>query len=264
MSISREEKEKLVIDHYFNQGKTFRYIAEHLRLSFTSISQIVKKHQDEIDGKSNNTITIEKNRTQLSLSSKAYKMFSQGRTNVQVAINLDIPQNQVTQLKLEYWRLIGQDKLETLHTKIGTRIFSLWKLYKELVIERGMDLEGVAKIVDIALHELPDMETLLDEATRAAALKQVKVDILEDRIRSLMEEEKRRTLAFHYRPYPYYYDRGNSATNTLPSYSATRQPPPLPYQPSALPALSSEYGDQQKNSKEKEEIREVYEGDIAD
>ena len=48
MSISREEKEKLVIDHYFNQGKTFRYIAEHLRLSFTSISQIVKKHQDEI------------------------------------------------------------------------------------------------------------------------------------------------------------------------------------------------------------------------
>ena len=113
MSISREEKEKLVIDHYFNQDKTFRYIAEHLRLSFTSISQIVKKHQDEIDGKSNNTITTEKNRTQLSQSSKAYKMFSEGKTNVKVAIKLDLPQNQVTQLRLEYWRLIGQDKLET-------------------------------------------------------------------------------------------------------------------------------------------------------
>jgi DNA-directed RNA polymerase specialized sigma subunit len=31
--MSREEKEKLVVDLYFNQGKTFRYIAEYLRLS---------------------------------------------------------------------------------------------------------------------------------------------------------------------------------------------------------------------------------------
>ena len=169
MSISREEKEKLVINHYFNQGKTFRYIAEHIRLSFTSISQIVKKHQDEIDGKSNNTITTEKNRTQLSQSSKAYKMFSEGKTNVKVAIKLDLPQNQVTQLRLEYWRLIGQDKLETLHAKGGTRIFSLLKLYKELVIERGMSFEKVAKVVDIALHELPDMESLLEQKTRSSS-----------------------------------------------------------------------------------------------
>jgi hypothetical protein len=259
MSISREEKEKLVIDHYFNQGKTFRYIAEHLRLSFTSISQIVKKHQDEIDGKSNNTITTEKNRTQLSQSSKAYKMFSEGKTNVKVAIKLDLPQNQVTQLRLEYWRLIGQDKLETLHAKVGTRIFSLLKLYKELVIERGMSFEEVAKVVDIALHELPDMESLLEQKTRAAAMKEVDIEHLENRIHTLKEEEKRRTLAlpYYYHSYPYYYDRGNSAINALPSYSATRQP-------SALSDLSSEYRNEQKNSKEKEEIREVYEGDIAD
>ena len=38
----------------------------------------------------------------------------------------------------------------------------------------------------------------------------------------------------------------------------------LPYPPSALPDLSSEYRNEQKNPKEKEEIREVYEGDIAD
>ena len=107
MSISREEKEKLVIDHYFNQGKTFRYIAEHLRLSFTSISQIVKKHQDEIDGKSNNTITIEKKTPQLSLSSKAYKMFSEGRTNVQVAIKAGyttVPSNSAQSRILEITR----------------------------------------------------------------------------------------------------------------------------------------------------------------
>jgi hypothetical protein len=265
MSISREEKKKLVIDHYFNQGKTFRYIAEHLRLSFTSISQIVKKHQDEIDGKSNNTIIIEKNRTQLSLSSKAYKMFSEGRTNVQVAIKLDIPQTQVTQFRMEYWRLQDQDDLESLYIVTKGKAGRLWKLYRELVIKRGMSLEEVAKVVDIALHELPDMETLLDEATRAAAMKQVDIEHLERRIHTLKEEEKKRkrmvTLSYH----NYYVDnRENPAMKAYSYYPSSTQPSPLPYQPSALPDLSSEYRNEEKNSKEKEEIREVYEGDIAD
>jgi hypothetical protein len=51
--------------------------------------------------------------------------------------------------------------------------------------------------------------------------------------------------------------------NTPPSY-VTRQPSPLPYWPSVLPDLSSEYRNKQEKSNKKEEIREVYEGDIAD
>jgi hypothetical protein len=50
----------------------------------------------------------------LSLSSQAYKLFSEGKNNVQVAIKLDLPQEQVTQFRLEYWRLQNQDKLEQL------------------------------------------------------------------------------------------------------------------------------------------------------
>lgn len=259
MSISREEKGKLVLDHYYNKGYTYRDLAKELKMSPNQIRDVIKRNEEKNDA------TANIRRRELALSSKAYQLFSKGKTNVQVAIKLNIPQTQVTQFRLEYWKLKGQDTLETLHAKVGTRIFSLWKIYKELVIERGMSLEEVAKVVGIALHELPDMESLLDEATRAAAMKQVKVDILEDRICSLKEEEKRRTLALSsYHSCPYYYDRGNSAMNILPSYSVTRQPSPLPYQPSALPDLSSEYGNEQKNSEEKKEIREVYEGDIAD
>jgi hypothetical protein len=36
----------------------------------------------------------------LSLSSQAYKLFSEGKTNVQVAIKLDLPQEQITQFQL--------------------------------------------------------------------------------------------------------------------------------------------------------------------
>ena len=45
----------------------------------------------------------------------------------------------------------------------------LWKLYRELVIKKGMSYEKIAKVVDIALHELPDMESRLEQTTRAAS-----------------------------------------------------------------------------------------------
>jgi hypothetical protein len=40
--------------------------------------------------------------------------------------------------------------------------------------------------------------------------------------------------------------------------------PSLPYPPSGCPDLTNDYRDALKNSKEKEEIRGMYEGDIAD
>jgi hypothetical protein len=129
---------------------------------------------------------------------------------VQVAIKLDLPQDQVTQFRLEYWRLQGQDKLETLYMVTKGRASRLWKLYKELVIQRGMSFEAVANAVDIDLNRLPDMEALLEETTKAVARKEVKVDILEDRIHSLEEEEKRRKRIVTLSPSSYYYVSDNS------------------------------------------------------
>jgi DNA-binding CsgD family transcriptional regulator len=258
MSTTREEKVKLVLNLYYNKGYTYRDLAKELKMSPNQIREIIKRNEEK-----NNAIANKKKL--LSISSEAYRMFSQGRTNVQVAIKLDIPQNQVTQLKLEYWRLQNQNNLESLYIETKGNAGRLWKLYQELVIKRGMSLEEVAKVVDIALHELPDMETLLDEATRAAAMKQVDIEHLERRIYTLKEEEMKRkrmvTLSYH----NYYVDnRENPAMKAYSYYPSSTQPSPLPYQQSALPNLSSEYRNEEKNSKEKEEIREVYEGDIAD
>ena len=68
---------------------------------------------------------------------------------------------------MEYWRLQDQDDLESLHIVTKGKARRLWKLYQELVIKRGMSLEAVADVVNTALHELPHMESLLDQATRA-------------------------------------------------------------------------------------------------
>jgi hypothetical protein len=117
-------------------------------------------------------------------------LFYEGKNNVDVAIKLDLPQDQVTQFRLEYWRLQNQNKLESLYIVTKGMVSRLWKLYKELIIERGMSIEAVANVVDIALNRLPDMEALLEQATKAVAGKQVDADYLEKRLRRRREKKK--------------------------------------------------------------------------
>jgi hypothetical protein len=67
-------------------------------------------------------------------------------------------------------------------------LFSLCKLYEELVVKRGMSIEQVANSVDIALHKLPYMEGLYQEAKEAVDRVQDKRDYLSKDIISLRKE----------------------------------------------------------------------------
>jgi hypothetical protein len=168
MVLSREEKEKMVLDLYYTKDYTYKQLTRELRMSPNQLREIIKRHEEK-----KNDDAIANKKKELSLSSKAYKLFYEGRTNVQVAIKLDIPQAQVTQFCLEYWRLQDQDKLESLYTVTKGKASRLWKLYRELVIviQRGMSFEAVANAVDIDLNRLPDMEARLEETTKAVARK---------------------------------------------------------------------------------------------
>jgi transposase len=265
MVLSREEKEKMVLDLYYNKGYTYKQLTRELRMSPNQIREIIKRDEEK-----KNDDAIASKKKELSLSSKAYKLFSEGKTNVQVAIKLDLPQEQVTQFRLEYWRLQDQDKLESLYIVTKGRASRLWKLYrelvikggmsieeianiintgliyhlsklyKELIINRGMSIEEVASAVDIDLNILPDMERRLEQTTKALARKEVDLDMIKDRISSL-EEEKRRRNRIVTLPPSYYRYVENPATNAIPYYSASRQPPSLPYQPSGDCDPWSEY-----------------------
>ena len=74
----------------------------------------------------------------------------------------------------------------------------------------------MAKVVDIALHELPDMESRLEQTTRAAAMKEVDLEHLENRIHTLKEEEKRkRMVTMSYHNYYYYVDNRQSCNESF-------------------------------------------------
>jgi transposase-like protein len=271
VSLSREEKEKFVLEFYYTKGYTYKQITKELRMSPNQIRAIIKKHEE----KSN---AIANKKKQLSLSSKAYKLYSKGKTNVEVAMKLDIPQVQATLFHFEYCRLMGLDDFEFLYVRTRGKVTPLCKLYEELVIKRGMSIEQVANSVDIALNRLPYMECLYEIAKREADRMQEKRDYLSKDIiflrkdLELEEEKQRRKLTLSFNHYPNYGDSENSAMGASSLYSDHRKPSPLPYWQSELPDLSNEFRNEQGESKRKEEIHGVDEdvdegvdeGDIAD
>jgi hypothetical protein len=258
MVISREEKEKMVLDLYYDKGYTYKQITRELRMSPNQIREIIKRHEEKNDA-------IVNKKKMLSLSSQAYRLFYQGKDNVQVAIKLNLPQEQITQFRLQYWRLQNQDRLEQLDILAKGKVSVLWRiykelmiiggmrieevasvistgllyqlsrLYKELVIKRGMSIEEVAAVVDINLNILPEMKSILpkmkrelDETRKTLARKQVELNMIKVRISSLEEEENRRRNRIFTLPSSSYYVE-NSSTNATPYYSAPSQSPSLPY-----------------------------------
>jgi hypothetical protein len=205
-------------------------------------------------------------------------LFSEGKDNVQVAIKLDLPQEQITQHRLEYWRLQNQDGLESLYIMTKGKASFLWKiynelmiirgmsieevasmmstglmyqlskLYKELVRKRGISIEEVAAVVDISLNILPEMEWKLEQTSKALARKEVDLDMVETRISSLEEEENRRRNRIFTLPSSSYYVE-NSSTNATPYYSAPRTLPSLPYWSSGNHDPWSEYRDKEKTKR---------------
>src|SRR5947199_7308080 len=98
MSLGRWKKEQLVLDLY-KQGKTSKEIAKVVHMSFRDIGTIVHEQEKKQEVK-------EVQAQQHYLSSEAYRLFSKGKTPVQVGIELNLREPDVTTLYAEYCKLI--------------------------------------------------------------------------------------------------------------------------------------------------------------
>ena len=152
-----EERKKRVIDLYFNQHKTYAEIVQIERISPRDIHAIIK---EEVSRRQK----YKDQHQQEEISSKAYKLFSEGKTSVEVAIILNLPASKVSKLYREYWKLRGLDKLNTIYKETNGKIWIVLKLYKQLIKKRHMSIEQVVNAVDTAIHKLPYMENLYRQA----------------------------------------------------------------------------------------------------
>jgi transposase len=148
---TREERERLVIELY-NQGKTIREIAKEVRMSFRDIGAILNKAVEEKTEGSK-----EEEQQQLSLSAQAYKLFSEGKTPLEVAIALNLKESEATKFYKEYWKLKQLHNLNMVYEETKDDIEPFLRLYR-LSKAAGMSARHVTNLLKIANTDLPDIQ----------------------------------------------------------------------------------------------------------
>src|SRR5204863_9205013 len=152
--------ERLVLDLY-NQGKNTREIAQEARISFSAIGAILKKAEEEKGAE-------EQQGQKMSLSSQAYKLFSERRTLAQVAIALNLREPDVTKFYMEYCKLTQLESFCRIYDKIKDDIHHFVNLYILCKVAR-MDTQEVIKLLTIANNDLPSVEYRYEKLKREEA-----------------------------------------------------------------------------------------------
>jgi transposase len=163
--LTRQEKERLVLELYYNQGKTYREIAKEARISPRDIGVILNKAVEEkktegSKGEEQDNIDSEKNQEQqrhLSLAPQAYKLFSDRKTPLEVAIELNLGESEATKFYREYWRLKQLHNLNMVYEEVKGDIEPFLRLYR-LSKAAGMSARHVTNLLKIANTDLPDIQ----------------------------------------------------------------------------------------------------------
>jgi transposase len=157
MSLTRKERERIVLDLYYNQGKNIREIAQEARMSFRDIGSILNK-ADEAQRKeqlqdNDDNVSDEKHhqqeQQQLSLSTQAYKLFSDGKSPIQVAVALNLKESEITRFYKEYCKLNQMHDLNIVYNEVKGDIIPFLKLYRSSRAA-GMSEEHVVNLLKIA------------------------------------------------------------------------------------------------------------------
>jgi transposase len=160
--ITRQERERLVLDLY-NQGKTIREIAKEARMSFRDIGIILNKAVEEKNKEGiKQQDGAEENREQeeqqhISLGAQAYKLFSDRKTPLEVAITLNLRESEATKFYREYWKLKHVHNLNMVYEKTKGDIEPFLKLHK-LSKAKGMGVKQVVNLLETANNDLPAVE----------------------------------------------------------------------------------------------------------
>ncbi|HEY7573337.1 MAG TPA: hypothetical protein VH796_18405 [Nitrososphaeraceae archaeon] len=152
--LNRQETENLIVDLYYKQKKTFREIQRIVRKSPRDIKVILNK--------------VEPERSSLSIPAQAYKLYSEGKTSINVAIILNIREPEATQFNLEYWKLNQLDSLNRIYQETNGNILPLVELHKQMK-GAGMTVQHVIKLLLLANNDIQSIEQKCQDLKREEA-----------------------------------------------------------------------------------------------
>jgi len=153
LDMNREEREEHVILLY-KEGRTFKDIAKEMHMSFRDIGAIINKAKSQVERERGYTNDEEPK----SPESKAFKLFSEDKSPVEVAIALDQPGDRVRAMYREYWELTGRYELAQIYDEARYDVRDLLRLHK-IVKDLGLGEKEIIKVLELAKYnELENLQ----------------------------------------------------------------------------------------------------------
>ena len=160
------EREKKVLELY-DQGKNTREIAKELRMSLRDIGFILKKGQVNHgiaarmdNGSNSNNSSNNHNKPPSKKATQAYKLFSEAKKPVEVAIQLNLSEKEATRYYTEYWKLKRLYNLYDIYHESKGNLSYILKLCR-IAKRQGItadNIEWFVNMVDIGTYNIPELQ----------------------------------------------------------------------------------------------------------
>jgi transposase-like protein len=197
MPINEEEK-KRIIDLYFNQGKNIREVCKMMGKSSHDVTPVIKEHgirlaqnYAPVNGEQNDDARHEHDSVISNV--KAYKLFNEGKSPLEVTAELNLPGPQVQQFYAEYLNLRQMHNLVAIYQENKDSIGYFLKLVR-LGKKEGLTPEQIMIFIKMAdsIHRLKEklqhiQSEVLDIAMRKSVSKEELKD-LHDEIETAQEK----------------------------------------------------------------------------
>jgi transposase len=145
--MNREEREEYVVQLY-KENNSIREIAKIMHMSFRDIGVIINKAKLQAE-RERGYVRDEEPK---SPESRALKLFSEGKSPVEVAIALDEPGDRVRAMYREYWELSGRYELTQIYDEARYDVRGLLRLHK-IFNHLGMGEKDIVKVLELAKYD---------------------------------------------------------------------------------------------------------------
>ncbi len=146
MILNKKEKEELVIK-LLNQGKSTREIAQLVHISLRDIGSIKRKVTgDDNPDKNREELVQNLKLTDKSYYAQIFQMFKEGRSLIDIVIELDI--DQARAFYSDYMDLTNREKLTDIHSELQNDFPLFLYLYRRIKKE-NLNKQDVTELLEI-------------------------------------------------------------------------------------------------------------------
>jgi hypothetical protein len=179
-----QETKRRIMDLYFNEHKSVREIAKITKKSSRDITPVLRNSEykgkdqgnEKTDGSDARQLSQEKEDTaheynSIPLNTMAYRLFSEGKKPIEVAITLKLSEADATKFHLEFLRLSQLPKLPFIYEKLrGPQGISYFLSLSNLALAERMTPKNVLNLLKMANDcRIYDIENKIENYKEAIA-----------------------------------------------------------------------------------------------